>query len=249
LPKAVKTVFLLDPYTWNGEQSQNFANKCTYALSTSPLITKKITQKSIIFNDLLCPFDPVTQLIPTSRIDSRFTGSVFYNAFGLSSTERQCLRAIADTVQICCPDIKSVIGCYNSRIPPEPGLDTQTYDWKLLEYLKRTDWIVDLNPQPLIGFFAAFAGSLGLQWSGFDLPPNTDEYSTARRHLIPYPEGGLIRNNVESITEHIIRQLTFVFKTDLDRNKGVRSVSKRFDGFIKGMNQIFGKKENKKKRR
>jgi hypothetical protein len=42
------------------------------------------------------------------------------------------------------------------------------YDGNFLDYIKQTDGIIDLNTHSIIGLFAAFAGSLSIQWSGFD---------------------------------------------------------------------------------
>jgi hypothetical protein len=100
-----------------------------------------------------------------------------------------------------------------------------------------------------MGFFAAFAGTLGIQWSCFDIPPNTDEYSAARRHLIPYPDGGLILSNAEAIAEHIVRQLMTPMDNDIDRNKGEGSHFKRVTQFNRSMNQMLGIKRSSKKRK
>ena len=131
---------------------------------------------------------------------------------------------------------------YDAENLSEPGFDAQAYDWKLFEYLKKADWIVDLNPRPLLNFFSGFAGTLGTQWSCFNLPPNTDEYNAARRHLVPYPKDGLVLKNVEPIAESIVKHLATPFTCDLDRDRNIGSYLKRTNKFIKALNLMFGVK-------
>jgi hypothetical protein len=240
LPKSAKTAVFIDPYQWQHKQSRDFVKKCTYSLSTSPWVTKKIVQPYIFTNNILCPFDPAIQLMPKIWTESGMTATIFYPAYNMSFTERRCLQQISDIVKTCCPATKSVIGYYDTKETSEPGRDARVYDWKLLDYIKQTDWIIDLSPRPLMGLFAAFAGSLGIQWSGFDIQPNKDEYSAARRHLLPYPKEGLTAT--KKIAEHIVRQLSTPFNDDTDRNKGMSSYINRIDEFTKAMNRIFGKK-------
>jgi hypothetical protein len=180
---------------------------------------------------LLCPFDPAIQLIPKVWTKSGETATIFYPAYNMSFAERSCLQQIADIVKTCCPATKSVIGYYDTREMSEPGKNARVYDWKLLDYIKQTAWIIDLPPRPLLGLFAAFAGSLSIQWSGFDIQPNRDEYSAARRHLIPYPKGGL--SGTKEIAEHIVRQLTTSFNDDADRHKATGSYIKRTTEFAR----------------
>jgi hypothetical protein len=245
LPPSTKTAFFLDPHTWNPPTSPDFAKKCTYLLASSSYVTKKIVEPNVFHHDILCPFDPAAHIIPRPRIQSGDTASLFYNAYGMSLAERQCVQQIAEIVKQCCPESKSVVCCYTAKLKPEHGFDPLTYDWRLFDYLKQSDWIIDLNPRPLHGFFAAFAGALGIQWSCLNIPPNTDKYSAARRHLIPYPEGGLLPQNVEVIAGHIVRQLMEKFNSDLDRDRDVGSYIKRFDKFIETMNQMLGTKKEK----
>jgi len=249
LPKTAKTAVILDPYKWKHEASRVFAQKCTYSLVVSPDITKKIAQPNLLENTLLCPFDHCLQLVPKVRITSGTTATLFYPAYGMSFLERQCLRQVSDIVKTCCPASKSVIGYYDTKAVSEPGMDSKTYDWKLMDYIKRTDWIVDLNPRPLMGLFSAFAGALGIQWSCFDISPNTDSYSAARRHIIPYPKGGLIVSNAEEIAGHLVRQLNATFNDDSDRNKGAGSYLKRLAGFTDTMNTLFKQKKKKRKKK
>jgi len=93
-----------------------------------------------------------------------------------------------------------------------------------------------------MGLFGAFAGTLSLQWSCFDLPPNNDEYNEARRHLIPCPKGGLMLKNAEEIAGHIVRQLATTFNEDIERNRGAGSYAKRSKEFYRTMNRVFGAK-------
>jgi hypothetical protein len=242
LPEGTKTAFFLDPYTWDIDGSRDFAKKCTYVLVASPHVIKKIVQPNLLPNSLLWPFDSMLQLIPKVYIQSGTAATLFYPAYGMSFLERQCLCQVAEIVKACCPASKSVIGYYDAHDAPETGRDARTYDWKLLDYLKQTDWIIDLNPRPLLGLFASFAGAASIQWSGFDLPVNSDEYNAARRHLISFPEGGLIMKNAEDIAEQIVRQLTTPFADDTDRNKNVGAYFRRLKKFTETTNKLFGAK-------
>ena len=239
LPAKTKTALFLDPYRWHSSTSRAFAKKCTCSLSTSPYITKKIVQSNLLNNDHLCPFDSAVRLIPRAQAESGAVATLFYPAYDMSFLERQCLWQISEIVKACCPASKSVIGYYDAKGTSELGMDTRVYDWKLLEYLKQTDWIIDLNPRPLMGLFCSFAGALNIPWSGFDIPPNTDEYSAARRHLVPLPEGGLVLGNAEEIAGHIVRHLTTPFNGYIDRNKGAGAYVKRLKEFTKTINHLL----------
>ena len=182
---------------------------------------------------------------PKTSMSPGQTATLFYNAYGMSFSERQCVQQVAETVKACCPQSKSIIGYYDRQDTSEPGRDAHTGYFKLMEYLKCTDWIIDLNTKPLFGFFASVAGTIGVQWSGFDLPPNNDEYSAARRHLIPHFNGGLCMANVPKIAEHIVRQLSQPFTTELERNQEMWSHLSRTSQFFSVMNKWFKPKKSK----
>ena len=242
LPDGTKTTMFLDHRKWGVDKLKEFVKKCTHVLTPSDYTAKDIGHPRLAADSLLCPFDSTLQLMPRTYITSGQEATLFYSAYGMSFLERQCLQQISDIVKECCPKSKSVIGYYDTHETSEPGKDARTFDWKLLDYLKQTDWIIDLNPRPLMGLFGSFAGALSIQWSCFDLPPNNDEYNAARRHLVPYPEGGLVLKNVEKIAEHLVRQLTAPFHSDVDRNRGAGSYAKRLKEFYKAMNKVFGAK-------
>jgi len=82
----------------------------------------------------------------------------------------------------------------------------------------------------------------------FDIPPNTDSYSAARRHIIPYPKGGLIVSNAEEIAGHLVRQLNTPFNDDSDRNKCAGSYLKRLAEFTDAMNAMFKQKKKRKRK-
>jgi len=240
LPKSASTAIFLDPYRWNPGTSRPFSQKCTYVLSSSPWVVKKVVERNLLFNNILCPFDPDIQLIPKAVLPTMNAATIFYPAYDMTFTERRCLQKIANTVKACCPDTKSVIGYYDPHETSEPGRDAHCYDWKLLDYIKQSDWIIDLNPRPLMGLFAALAGAMGIQWSCFKIPPNTDQYSAARRHLVPYPKKGL--SDTKSIAEEIVRQLTAPFNGEYDRHKDAGSYISRINEFTRAMNKIFRSK-------
>jgi hypothetical protein len=249
LPPTTKTLFVLDHHKWSHETSRNFAKKCTYSLIVSPYLVKKIIQPSCIQNEFLCPFDPAIQMAPKRFLSVGEKSTIFFPAFGMTFSERQCLMQISEIVKTCCPDSQSVISYYDANDKPAAGKDARTDAWRIMSYLKEADWIVDLNPRPLMGLFTAFAGASGIQWSAFDIPPNTDEYSAARRHLIPFPKGGLILANAEEIASHIVRQLTTVFMDDAARNRHAGSYFKRVHEFYRAMNKLFGTAKSKKKKK
>ena len=246
LPKETKTIVFLDPHKWT-TNSRSFVKKCTHSFSVSPHITDTLVQRNLLENTLSCPFDHCLQMIPKVGISSGKAATLFYPAYDMTFFERQSLYRVSSIVKKCCPDSKSVIGYYDMHESSEPGKDAKTYDWKLIDYLKQTDWIVDLNPRPLMGLFSAFAGALCVQWSCFNISPNTDAYSASRRHTIPYPNGGLTIANAEEIAMHLVRQLNTSFNDDAARNRGAGSYAKRLDGFKEAMGRFFKKK--KKKRR
>jgi len=115
-------------------------------------------------------------------------------------------------------------------------------DNKRMAHLSRTSIMNGHKGKPLLGFFPAFAGTLGLQWSGFDLPPNNEFYCAARRHLIPSPKGGLAGANTEEIAGQIVRQLTAPINGELDRNKDAGAHAQRLMKFTRSINQMLGVK-------
>ena len=242
LPEEAKAAVFLDHRKWDRDKSKAFAKKCDYILTPSPHTVRSLRQPGIVSSSLLCPFDSYLQLIPKVCITSGQTATLFYPAYGMSFLERQCIQQVSEIVKECCPGTKSVIGYYDTDETAEPGRDARTYDWKLLEYLKHTDWIIDLNPRPLMGLFGSFAGAFCIQWTCFDLPPNNDEYNAARRHLIPYPQGGLRIKNAEEIAGYIVRQLSVTFNDDSERNRGAGSYTKRLKELYRTMNRVFGTK-------
>ena len=242
LPDCTRSVLLLDHHKWQQETSREFAKKCAHLLSPSKHTTKKIVPHNLFTNDILCPFDSTLQMVPKVHIQSGHDATLFYPAYGMTYLERQCLQRVAEIVKECCPKTKGVIGRYDAWATSTPGNDAKVYDWRLLDYLKQTDWIIDLNPRPLLGLFGSFAGALGIQWSCFDIAPNNDDYSGTRRHLIPLPRGGLVLKNADEIAGHIVRQLTATFNSDTDRNRDVGMYAKRLKDFYRAMNKIFGSK-------
>jgi len=136
LPKEAKTAFFLDPHNWRYRHSRSFAKKCTYTFSVSPHITNTLADRYLLDNTLLCPFDHCLQMMPKTGIASGKAATLFYPAYGLTYLERQCLRQVSEIVKMCCPHSKSVIGYYDTKETSTKGVDAQTYDWKLLDYLE-----------------------------------------------------------------------------------------------------------------
>lgn len=242
LPGSTNSAVFLDMYKWDAARSRGFTKRCNYALSVSPFVVKKIVNPNLLTNNFSFPFDPSVQMMPKVWVPPGENITLFYPAYGMSCCERQCVRQIADIVKSCYPNSKSAIGYYDNNETSEPGKDARAYDWRLMDYLKQTDWIIDLNPRPLMSLFACFAGSLSIQWSCFNIPPHTDEYNAARRHLIPYPNGGLAMTNAEEIADQIVRQLATPFNDDMSRNVRAGTYAKRLQDFGKAMNHLFGGK-------
>jgi len=104
-----------------------------------------------------------------------------------------------------------------------------------------------MTTKPLLGFFPAFAGTLGLQWSGFDLPPNNEYYCAARRHLIACPKDGLLTADTEEIAGQIVRQLSTTFNDDFERNRDAGAHAERLIRFTQSINQMLGVKGSKER--
>ena len=240
LPSTTKTVFIPNPHRWTYAKSYPFAAKCTYVVSVSEKVAETIVKPNVFSHSFFCPFTPTLQLIPRPSARSgseNFT--LFYSAYDLSSFEKQCLSQIAEIVKTCCPSSKSVIGYYDRKTTPKAGRDTATYDWKLLDYLKQTDWVIDLNPRPHLGLFTTFAGDLDIPWSGFDISPNTDKHSASRRHLVTYPEGGLTLENTENIALQLVRHFTHSMKARAEYNRSASAHTERVSRYLSMLNHWF----------
>jgi hypothetical protein len=247
LPKGTKKAVLMNPYTWCHETSPAFAKKCEYAVSVSPYVSKKIVRPHLLSNEVRMPFAPPLRWTPRHNLQTGERSVLFYNAYGMSYPERECIEQVADTVKVCCPQSKSVIGYYDKKEKSRPGRDARVYDWQMIKYLEHTDWIVDLSQKPLLTLFPMMAGVIGAQWSGFDLPPNNDDYNATRRHLIPYPSGGLTIDSAGVIAEHLVRHLTKPFATEADKNQSAWSSQDRSSKFMGVMNRWFKRKKHEKK--
>jgi hypothetical protein len=176
-PKAV-TACIVDP-----RKPATFEKRCTLVLVPSESwLSWRHSDPSR--NVLVWPYDPSMQCIPRNDLDYEKEPRLFFPAFGLNDLQRRFIRRVAEIVKRCQPNVRTVVGYYDARIPPSPGNDSRTHDWRLIRYLQNSDWIIDLNPQPQYGLFAACAGGYGLQWAGFDVPPNSDAWNASRRHLI-----------------------------------------------------------------
>jgi hypothetical protein len=243
LPSEAVTAFIPNPYAWNGE-AQKFAKRCAHILLPSPEWTSVFSKYVHPRNILIWPFEPVIPGTIRSRGDRQNVPYLFYPAYGLSLTDRQFVRDVADLVKICRPEVKSVIALYHAGEQPKPGYDPLAYDWRLREYIRQTDWIIDLNPRPLFGFFPSCAGGYGLRWIGFDIPPYTDSYSRTKRYPLitkTKPIGTCAVKavpNAEDVAKQIIRHLNTAEKVQDDGTSG--SWEHRCADFLRITNQILG---------
>ena len=248
LPKNATTAFVFDPRDKASERWQ-FAEQCSWLLIPCREWMEKYDLPKLFPNTKLAvwPYDPYVQFIPQPKIDFEIAPRVFFPTFGFSLLEKQFVEQVVSILRECKPNIKTVIGRYDANEEPRFGIDPHVFDWRLLKYLQNSDWIVDLNTRPTYGLFAAFAGGYGLQWSGFDIAPNTDYYAKARRHLIHaeeresrIPNGPRVIPDLASVAEQLARQLSTTFHGDLDRDAGSGSWEQRRAEFLRVTNLMFG---------
>jgi hypothetical protein len=168
-----------------------------------------------------------------------------FPAFGFSADERLFAENVAKIVRLCKPNVKTVVAYFDPTVPSRPGQDSRTDDWRLIRYLQSSDWIIDLNQQPLYGLFGAFAGTYELQWMAFDASPNSDPLSGARRHLIRQPvREGRVMPNLESTAMQIVDRLDRPFQDDLDRHRGSGVWNHRCTEYLRVTNIVLGIKTN-----
>lgn len=249
LPKGAVTAFVVNPHTFDSA-SLSFARKCTYSLLVDDTLRREMRKCDYLQNAVSFPFDPLLPSIPKVNVNFAENAWVLYPAFGLSRGSRRLVKQVAEMVKLCCPHIRSTVAYYDkSESPvPEEGIDTLCHDWRLVKYLHNADWIIDLNTQPSLCLFPTFAGCYGIQWSGFNVSPNTDKFNQARRHLIETPVKKAGRwaeramPDVEDTVTQIVRQLTGTFYNDLDRNRASGIYDQRKNVFIKTIGMLLGSK-------
>ena len=245
LPRDAVTALLVDPRNRDAAYL-DFAHRCTFTLWPGQewIPDRNFTDRT--GNAFLWPFDPTVPLIP-KRSPDFVEPKLFFPAFGLSAIERDFVRQIAMIVKRCRPNFKAVVGCYDATIPSIPGFDSQVYDWRLLQYLRCSDWIIDLNPRPLLCLFAAFAGGLEIQWTGFDVAPNSDRWNQARRHLISEPiqrigSADQVLPDLESTALQIVSRLDAPMANNHDRHRGSGVWDQRRTEFLRVTNLVLGNK-------
>ena len=247
LPDETVTAFVMDPRDGSAN-SLAFAKRCRYTLVTGNDCLKQTTFRESGPNMTVWPFDSAMQCIPkTNPIDEK-RPRLFFPAFGFSLPERKFVENVAEIVRLCLPDTQAVVGFYDGSVEPKPGVDSRTYDWRLLRYLQASDWIIDLNPKPLFCLFPAFAGGYGLPWLGYEIAPNTDGMNRARRHMIREPirrvhenqPVGKVVPDLESTARQIVTRLSTPFQGDLERHAGAGTWDNRRAEFLRVTNVILG---------
>jgi len=246
LPEGTVTAFVMNPHDPRTE-TLAFAKRCRYSLVTGSECHKHVTEKERGGHLTVWPFDSVMQCIPRTNPDFE-RPSLFFPAFGFSLSERQFVMDVAEIVRLCLPDIQAVVGFYDGNVEPKPGVDSRIHDWRLLRYLQKSDWIIDLNTKPLLCLFPAFAGGYGLPWIGYDIAPNTDGLNRARRHLIQGTirkdaengRGGIVAPDLETTAEQIVTRLRTAFLGDFDRHAGAGVWDNRRAEFLRVTNVILG---------
>jgi hypothetical protein len=246
LPANAVTSFVLNPYQWD-DQAKSFAKRCNNILLLSPEWFDFFSQYPYLRNIFVWPFMPIFPSSIRRRRDEKSPQRLFYPAYGLPIIERQFIRKVSGIVKLCRPDLESVIGFYHNGEQPEPGYDPHTFDWRLQKYLRQSDWIIDLNPQPLFGLFPSFACHYHLRWMGFNIPPHTDSYSQTCRHVIETKtkNTGCSRAvkavpDAESTAEQIIRHIETMEKSQSDAYLVPGSWERRCVEFVKVTRSILG---------
>jgi hypothetical protein len=245
LPKDASTSFIIDPYNWNST-TKDFAKACTHALLLSPDWMPIFSKYYHLPNLIVWTFEPVMQGATLRKPFAEKELRLFYQAYGFPVLNRHFVKQVAELVRLCRPKTKSVIGFYDAAEPSGPGYDARAYDWRLHQYIQNCDWIVDLNPQPLFGYFPSCASSYGLRWLGFGIPPYTDIYSQTRRYLIETktkPVGARVPKailNAEETAAQIIRHLDNAEKTPKDINYAPGAWERRSEEFLRVTDFILG---------
>jgi hypothetical protein len=245
LPPNARTAFIINPHVWN-DNIKVFAKNCTYSLLLSPDWLSTFSKYQYLSNLLVWPFDPTIAGSPLRKSPNETNIRLFYPVYGFSTLEKCFVKQVADLIRLCRSDVKSVIGCYNAKEPAEPGYDSRVYDWRLHAYLQNSDWIIDLNPQPLFGYFPSCAGNYGLRWLGFNIPPYTDSYSQTRKYPITTKTKDTPVRTLKAIPDaedtavQIIRHLETVDKIPSSINYTPGSWERRSEEFLRVTNLILG---------
>jgi hypothetical protein len=250
LPKNAVTSLIINPHTWNTE-TYKFAKRCTYSLVLSPEWLVYFGRHYYLDNVLVWPFDPAMQCIPRQNPLADKEPRLFYPAYGLEENDLQFVKQVAELVKLCCPQIKSVVGFYDSKEKSVPGYDANTYDWRLQKYLQQSDWIVYLNPQPVFSLFPACAGGYGIKWSGFNISPNTDIYNDSRRHLIDTNTKSIYTGIDQAVPDlddtviQLVRRIEMPGKRSEDPNRTSGAWEQRRAEFLRITGKILGIKKLK----
>ena len=239
LPKHAVTAYFADP-GHPAAQLHAFAGRCSFVLLPGETFRDRIPFSVARTNLLLCPFEPLLQAIPRRDLDFEKQPRLFFPAFGFSRQYRFFVSQVADIVKLCKSNVQTVVGFYDQRIAPQPGLDSRTYDWRLLKYLRHADWVIDLDPQPVLSLFPALAGGYGLQWIGLETPPNTEYHNAAFRHLIPTLADNGTDDALETIAKNLVRILDRPFEGHLDRYAGLGAWEHRRTECLRIINLILG---------
>jgi hypothetical protein len=245
LPPGAVTAFVLNPYTWD-KKAKDFAKRCSRVLLLSSEWVKTYSKYPYLRNFSVWPFEPSLHGISRQNIDKKEGTYLFYPAYGFSPIDRQFVCNVAELVNYCRPDIKSVVGFYREGVPPRPGYDPRVFDWRLQKYLQNSDWVIDLNPKPLFGFFPACAGNYGLRWAGFNISPYNDAHSQTRRHLITTETKPVGSNAVKAAPDLEATAVQIVkYIEDVERNAPNTpyisgSWERRCSEFLQTTNHILG---------
>lgn len=241
LPNDAVTAAVVGPGNRSGE-SLAFAKRCTFILMSCQSMFREMRRRPK--NVLFWPFDPSIQCIPRQDLDFETRPKLLFPAFGFNYWERKFTLQVADIVKMCKPDAQVVTAYYDAGSESGPGDDSRTHDWRLIRYMQNSDWIIDLNPRPSYSLFGACAGGYGLQWIGFDLPPNNDDCNAARRHLIACEPASTKANrsmpDLESTAAQILARLDTPFHGLADRNRCHGAWENRRAEFLRVTNIVLG---------
>ncbi len=241
LPPNAVTAYVVDPGNRKPDTIA-FEKRCTYTLLASD---RWLDRRDTGRNALVWPYDPSVQCIPRSDLDYEREPRLFFPAFGLDGPDRQFVLQVADIVKRCKPNARTVVGYYDAVAASGPGNDARTDDWRLIRYLQNSDWIVDLNPRPLYGLFAACAGGYGHQWAGFDLAPNSDDWNASRRLLITQPvvrneSGERVLPDLETTATRLVARLDVPFQSADERHRCCGVWDHRRAEYLRVTNLVLG---------
>lgn len=201
IPNDVITVFIPDCYSFD-KDDYIFAKKCKYVFIPCEFWLDQITRRYYADNYTLWHYYPVTQY--ASKLPSK-DGKLrlFFPVFGLSMKDIHFIEKVIDITKQINPDIHTVLGNYNAILSERQGYDTKVFDWRLHDYIRETDIIIDLNPQLKYGFFPMYAAGHEMQWIAYENPLVNEQLASAHRNLLTPPSPDYTTEDLENVSREL----------------------------------------------